>query len=236
MNVYRELNRLRVSIEKLTVLVLLTLVIQIGIIVILTLPRKVKLTSERSLSQYPSGYGQLDINLRETHLWNCENFENTLLNILEIRAPIGMFPVRPSVVPLPVPVSSRSFGADQCASSEGFLVTFTPERGVVIFCDYSCFSEYFIQIHSFEWKTVYPRSRPSLPSSANQRLEKRVPVCAKNGSTAKHSYDTSEVQGRRMRHNLMMTTTSLGILVASEPTDEGRIGTGRNTERYDERS
>jgi hypothetical protein len=42
-----------------------------------------------------------------------------------------------------------------------------------------------------------------------------------------------------MRHNLMMTLPfgDRGVLVASNPTDEGRIGTGRNTWRgLDEKS
>jgi hypothetical protein len=33
-----------------------------------------------------------------------------------------------------------------------------------------------------------------------------------------------------VRHVLMMTSLHRGILVALKPTDEGRIGTGRNTQ------
>jgi len=66
-----------------------------------------------------------------------KSLKNTLLDILEISSPVRMFVIGPSGVPCskrPFSFLSWRFGADQCASSDGFLVTITPgSRRIQVF-------------------------------------------------------------------------------------------------------
>ena len=154
-------------------------------------------------------------------------FENTLYRILKISAPVGMssesFSGIPSWVALSFSFLFQDFGADQCASSEGFSVTFIPGSGVISF-DYPFFSEYRLNCsHFFNRKTVYPRSKPSERNLV--RLHQEWQYCRMIDE--KQSFDAQEIW---VRLNLMMTAPS-GVLVALIPTDEGRIGTGRNTKK-----
>jgi hypothetical protein len=139
MNVYKELNRLRVTLKNLTVLVLLTLVFQIGIIIILErLLRKTPFTRSVELLSptNPSGTASPELNqsLNKILLGKFRDSEKTLLNIFEIRGPIGMFFVRPSVVPAPISVTG--FVPTPRNSSEGFLGSLTRRALEVISCDY----------------------------------------------------------------------------------------------------
>jgi len=171
-----------------------------------------------------------------------------LKDIFEVSCPVGVFPVAPSAVPGYEPLFGSflwSFGADQCASSEGFLVTFTPRGVEVIFCDYSFGSKDFFESFHF-LKTLkgtpsafaYSRSggQAILDVSGLQAGEPDR-LGAVGGNCKQRQEPPREYQDMIsrsfplypwMRHNLMMTTPQ-GILVALNPTDEGRIGTGRNT-------
>jgi hypothetical protein len=165
---------------------------------------------------------------------------NTLVDILEISRPVRMFRVTfPGVPPPEALLVFWSFGADQCASSEGFLVTFTPGGVEVICCDYSYLSEYvlFGNSHFSNGRQSIQGRRRRAPGEIQASVAAfaetpRLPVSAKNGSTAERDERVSIIVYLRrwIRHNLMMTIPpSEGILVALNPTDEGRIGTGRNT-------
>jgi len=170
-------------------------------------------------------------------------FEKTLLYILEISCPVGMFVEGPFGIPPSKPLSWSSslwsFDADQCVSSEGFLVTFTPASvegsGEVIF-SYPFYSKLnSLKIHFFNGRqSIQGRRRRAI---LNDLISQRVlPVSAKNGSTAEVevNFFGFRAQGELVRSNVMTPApkdTEAGILVASNPTDEDRIGTGRNTWR-----
>jgi len=177
-----------------------------------------------------------------------------LAHIFEVGGPVGMDPVGNPAVPSCEPffVSSLwSFGADQCASSEGFLVTFTPRGVEVIFCDYPVLAENCVESFHF-WQTLKGTFLSSAYSQSggdaiqdvvnyqvnepDRHLRSLVAALPLGGTTQEKPKMISLhfSLARRVRHNLMMTTPQ-GILVALNPTDEGRIGTGRNTLRsYDE--
>jgi hypothetical protein len=167
---------------------------------------------------------------RETGRQNAAE-ENTLTNIFEIIGKVGMRMVCPSAIPAsPLPFfvsSSRSFGASHCASSEGFLATFTP-GAVVVFCDYGLLSEDATQcLHRFIPFTIQDGS----PVPARNSPPKELPPNPRNPPNYERMNRSSHegcFPGEALRHNLM-TIDPLGILVALNPTDEGRIGTGRNT-------
>jgi len=186
--------------------------------------------------------------------------KNTLESILEVLSKVGMLMIGLSAVPGSEPFLfsfSWSFGADQCASSEGFLVTFTPRGVEVIFCDYELFSEYQPQSsHRFIPFTIreetlklrgfildpvrcFAVDRRVLPQEGNAPVSNEVTSAGTSTYPAvsgqlppneglNRNGDFGRYQGEALRHNLMMTTPQ-GILVALIPTDEGRIGTGRNT-------
>jgi hypothetical protein len=170
--------------------------------------------------------------------------ENTLDSILEIVCPVGMVRVAPSGSPASEAsffvCSSRSFGADQCASSEGFLVTFTPGWWrIVIFCDYPRLSEDLRK--SFHFSQIGLRPLLELDGSGvgASQLRTRNLREPEMGYGANRGDDNSIINLLEIgvRHNLMMTSPpTLGILVALKPTDEGRIGTGRNTLRKNDES
>jgi hypothetical protein len=168
--------------------------------------------------------------------------KNTLANILEISSPVRMLFIRSSGIPFAKGFGSWSFGADQCASSEGFLVTFTPRvlRSQVF--DFYFLSEYFAEVHRFCGIIAFPvplgrsvETRETPSSSHSTHCEHWVGT---NPSVLRTSLkfwkpkflETIETSafylGEVVIINLM--TPNPGILVAENPTDEGRIGTGRN--------
>jgi len=191
-----------------------------------------------------------------------------LAHIFEIRRKVGMNFITPSVIPfivesLFVPLF-RSFGADQCASSEGFLVTFTPGSSFsldseVIFCDYPYswedFSDHrFIPFEIIKRNpTVGSMHEILVPSGWDTGITQYLYPGGDASFIASTDRSGAPIETRRLNlrfetlqrdlvhHNLMMTESvvgsSLGILVALKPTDEGRIGTGRNTKKrkYDEK-
>lgn len=154
--------------------------------------------------------------------------------------PVGMFFIVPvtflSHLSIVEPDFSRSFDAGQCVSSEGFLATFTPgiRCGEVKLC-YS-FPLGIIQI------------RPPSSRSTTEKRKKIEYFFARNTSYFASSPALREVSSNllsplRLAGSLLMDSNrgkirirlmtsalfSQGILVASKPTDEDRIGTGRNT-------
>jgi len=197
---------------------------------------------------------------------NAEKLKH-LAHIFEIRREVGMEPIASSVVPLRI-ISLfvpffRGFGADQCASSEGFLVTFTPRSlfslGLeVIFCDYPySWEEYsdhrFILFEIIERNpTVGSMHEIPVPSGWSTGITQYLYPGGDAGFIASTDRSGAPIEPRKLNHrfeflqrnlvhhNLMMTKPLEfgfpGILVALNPTDEGRIGTGRNTEeKYDEK-
>jgi hypothetical protein len=163
---------------------------------------------------------------------------DALDDIFQVTSEIRMNSVVPPLVPDHNPIS-RSFGADQCASSEGFLVTFTPEGTKVIFCGYSLISEYFLEcLHFFDGRqSIQGRTRAD-HLTTNDSSQTYRKICSEFGTRFRQEWQYCRTRGdmalgviprERMRHNLMMTNPPRCILVASKPTDEGRIGTGRNT-------
>jgi len=256
------LGQLRSSTRNLSVLVLLTLVLQIGIIIeLVSLETLVTRLVRRSrLTSTPTGTNAaiffrppVDPLVSFRSLFN----ENTLLNILEIRRPIGVFFVGSPAIPGSEPTFSEpfwSFGASHCASSEGFLATFTPRERIVIFCDYWFFSEDSRKGVHFDLPTkCSSRGFAILPGGQHANLDvenvrwqppsdsfEPERLCGGSGESdvlqgIARSSDRVNLPiigslGESMRHNLMMTAPQ-GILEALIPTDEGRIGTGRNTRK-----
>jgi len=172
-------------------------------------------------------------------------FENTLVGIFQIIGKVGMLVVTDPGEPLSkAPFFVLwNFGADQCASSEGFLVTFIPraQGGFKFFLGFNP-RERWERIH---FVRILPEAR---------RLAGIYPVlvrCSSSPSTLKDREVTSagtraypalgerqRRSGKRIRtpppleENLgkdLMNPRAQGVLVALNPTDEGRIGTGRNT-------
>jgi len=163
-----------------------------------------------------------------------------LTHILQVCCPIWVFVVAFSEVPL-----FRSFGADQCASSEGFLVTFTPRTvwRIRIF-PLNFLSEYFSYVHNkntvIELLAAAGVSKPSsIPATVSSLKEEKVrgveePVSGHDRRQPRwltFCCVIGIVPGGVLRIDLMNPKPILGILVASNPTDEGRIGTGRNTKK-----
>lgn len=186
-------------------------------------------------------------------------FTLRLIDILEISSPIGVFLVTSSTIPLPPLslflfcsfLFIRSFGAGHCApSSEGFLATFTPAlrrgAGVVDF-DYRQFSQEFSKgSFHFDFRkrdpirrgfTFTPVHRDWVISYTNNfypgwyASEFAYPGCRGPSIPIEWIEPVEAPEEVAVRLNLMTTAPSLGagILVALNPTDEGRIGTGRNT-------
>ena len=188
---------------------------------------KIQLTLNSLRGKEEISKGRKATELRKTGLQQNTLYKNTLLNIPEVVRPVGVFPVGAFGVPpreTSLLVSSFwSFGPCLGSSSEGFLATFTPREGAkVIFCDYSFFSEYFVEIHFFN-------GRQSIQGRC--RTLERGPVSAKNGSTAEDDMILSLYRRKGMRRNLMMTNLpTRGILVSLKPTEEA-LRKGRNTER-----
>jgi len=161
--------------------------------------------------------------------------------IFEIRTPVGVLPVAFPGIPsresfLFASRASRSFDADQCVSSEGFLVTFTPPPGTGgVEFDYLFVTGQLSEVFHFDF-IVRRREEGSLLQG-----QEEIPASPFFGTVPRRENPDSasernrvkaldEAQVARVRQDLM-TPCSLGegILVALNPTDEDRIGTGRNT-------
>jgi len=142
--------------------------------------------------------------------------------------PIGMSMEVTSSLSLPEVEVYRfwDFGAGQCASSDGFWATIIPGKrsGEVIFT-------YSLTLKSMllhDWiDDMRGRSRSGrmsskeLSSTPRFRQERHRPIV-----------EATRTLKEEMRFNVMTPAPdSLGVLVATEPTDDGRIGTDRNTER-----
>jgi hypothetical protein len=140
-----------------------------------------------------------------------------LANILEVIRPVRMNSVALFTVPPSPPLfptwewRSPGLFAEVCVIPEG--IGSNPLRGnqckgIVIFCDYSIFSEDFFQSYSHRTDTVDARTRPKQPTS--ERLgspygKRYCPVCSNNARTAFLGVRIVELPGEGMRHNLMMT-------------------------------
>lgn len=170
-----------------------------------------------------------------------------LAGILEIEGPIRMFSIGLLAIPLfPMFLSLFwSFGAYQGASSEGFLVPFTPGAGRFTF-DYWILTEdsaegshFFLTrnlhqqglIHSRQVKSGsqdvvgFPTNEPGNLSPGGGSL-KFLFGCE---NTHRNDGTRRESQGESIRQDVM-NPGSLGVLEALNPTDEGRLGNGRNTQ------
>ena len=138
----------------------------------------------------------------------------SLGRISQVSGPVGVLPVAFPGVPVDNPVSSihRSFGAGQCASSEGFLATFTPLRarcGEVVF-SYPCSSSWIVFIH------IPPQAGPREPRRRKPLRSPGRPPEGKRG-------DTIPPWMNEVRNNAMTSaplTSEGGVLVALKPTDE----------------
>jgi hypothetical protein len=183
--------------------------------------------------------------------------ENTLSYIPQIIRKVGMFMIGSSAEPLRESLFSKSpWSFDPCLgiSSEGFLATFTPgpvEKGLWrIKFSYSllpvfefCFG--FIQNSTTQPKVDDGKKEAGKYSPLPQHQVNYL-VVRKEGKSVRTSQvhhrspgvnfgDPETIHSRwgmRIRVNLMTLASrswNPGILVASNPTDEGRLGTGRNT-------
>jgi len=183
----------------------------------------------------------------------CQVVKN-LDNILEISRPVGVHSVRvpgtPSEELSLFSFSFWSFDADQCVSSEGFLVTFTPRDLEVIFCDYGFLTEYLAkgsfhfdfmerdpQLRGFTYSRVRSWFYPSTQKddTGNECSACWLILAMRDPDPSLLNRTLTEYRGEALRHNLMMTRPQ-GILVALKPTEEDRIGTGRNTLRITDES
>ena len=134
--------------------------------------------------------------------------------------PIGMFDIVPILLSLSeVEVGlSRSFDAGQCVSSEGFWATFTPRGRSRRVNFLYAFLPGFIQIQ--------PPSGPAADGK-RQRESFLSPKPPRPGTLA-GSFIRGNL-GRKLRVKLMtLANPTLEVLVATEPTEDDRIGTGRN--------
>jgi len=179
--------------------------------------------------------------------------ENTLANILEISCPVGMkLECNPGIPGREASLfgsSLRSFGADQCASSEGLKVTLTPipVRGFKL--ARRLFSEDPGYVHRFipftipqgttqKTQVVNPNGRVSDSKEFETQTSENLPFGGRPAwgpqcDNPRAVEDRTEhfslgSHGDRCRKDLMNPVEeSVGFLVALNPTDEGRIGTGR---------
>jgi len=231
-NLYKELRHLESLQRKSLFWVRLLVYLILGIILVLSLLfTRVSLTLSKRLDQFgckqPCGGVEGKSVERQAN-----TKEKTLDDILEIPCPVRVFFVASFGVPVSVPVS-WSFGADQCSSSEGFLVTFTPTSGylageVILGYPGRCSLFGFIQVPHEEGETYGGLSRLLKRSRSLSWLFGRALIALpdsewKQGDPGKVAY--------LVRLDVMTpgVITEEGILVALKPTDEGRTGTVRNT-------
>jgi len=160
-----------------------------------------------------------------------------LSNITEISAEVRVLSITAPSVPF-----FGSFGADQCASSEGFLVTFTPEGKD---SEESTFSLDFSSGYSFEDCFIHipGSSRCRGPLTHKRKPERRLPL----GSTIRrllqlwrknrdsgvpergeHILSENDLEGSFRICVMIPGPTPWVVLEAENPTDDGRIGTDRN--------
>jgi len=134
-----------------------------------------------------------------------------------------MLTVAPPSVPL-----FRSFGLLPQASSEGFLVfLYSWEGCIVIFFDYTFFSEYLVEVHFFELRPPSGGS-PTEKTNGGKHHRKVLRPVSLAGSQCKRM-NPRGYRRKRLRLNLMMTAPpTLGILESLNPTDEA-LRKGRNT-------
>ena len=153
--------------------------------------------------------------------------------------------IRPSFSLPEVEVQSRDFGAYQCASSDGFLVTIIPNRGCgeVIFSYPFSSGKGVIQIRPPDGETPAgpgrvvgtwtpsPYSRTNTLSSILIVSVPSSPPTVPMGSSIAGSLTRRHRFPRRTVRSNVMTPAPhcFGVLEALIPTDEGRIGNGRNT-------
>jgi hypothetical protein len=153
--------------------------------------------------------------------------------ILEVFTPVGMLLVRSSCVP-----GFGSFGADQCASSEGFLVTFTPGAREKSGLDFHFFLEnsrngFHFKMNQIEPTQTHPPGKvcggENLDVGFFQKKPNQIvvltaftlgdgPVESRRG----HLILISHLRGSREKVVFLsvMTPGPQGVLVASKPTDE----------------
>jgi len=230
-NLYKELRHLESLQRKSLFWVRLLVYLILGIILVLSLLfTRVSLTLSKRLDQFgckqPCGGVEGKSVERQAN-----TKEKALDDILEIPCPVRVFFVASFGVPVSVPVS-WSFGADQCSSSEGFLVTFTPTPvniagEVILGYPGRCSAIGFIQVRPKEGGTYGGLSRPLRGRSLSWLF----------GSALIASPDSEGKQGdpRAVAYLVRLDVMTPGvraeegILVALKPTDEGRTGTVRNT-------
>jgi hypothetical protein len=161
---------------------------------------------------------------------------NTLANILQVVRPIRMYFVASYSVPLSRSV--RFLAPALAPLSEASGVSTVPLSAGVIFCDYPESSR---ELHRFIPFTIRVgherkgvtfgviRSKDLMPSLFSGDVPKVLNpdtwLEAKNGGMNRLLFPGSP----QVRPNLMMTAQRAGILVASKPTDEGALGSTRNT-------
>jgi hypothetical protein len=158
---------------------------------------------------------------------------------LEVIRPVWVDPVTTSPIPLYFGVSTRT----SASSSEGFLVTFTPGSRRIQFSPWDFFSEYVIKgsfhFDFFERNLltlgIYPigGTPPGfnlipIRSSWRNTLPFGLILAWRTSDRDRVDRTPNAYRGEDPRSDLMNPGLR-GILVALNPTDEGRIGTGRNT-------
>jgi len=165
---------------------------------------------------------------QKTEMQNTSS-KNTLRCILEIIGPVGVFPVTLSGVPGPKGLSlssSRSFGPLPQASSEGFLVTFTPIVG-------SRFGEVVSPYSFLLGSSIFHKGRQSI--QGRRRAGEKSLVRVRQEWQYCLSEDTC-YRGIKIQVDLMTPEPEperLGILVSLKPTDEA-LRKGRNTKERDD--
>jgi len=266
-SVSESLELLHKGIIQLRIMLGLTVVLCLMLIILLLIPRG----RESTLSGNPSSLKiqkENKLSALNVPIARTKNPEvKYLVYILKVVCPVGMFLVAPLEIPVLRPISllsPRSFGADQCASSEGFLVTFTPpfrvrtsEESIL---DLGFLSEDSRSTSHFKmnqrslrqalancWTSggSNPGRRQSsgfpqeLRSASNQigLLDEPQPVSGPRSSFRDHLIVRKYIigpQGSPFFLNVMIPgffPGRVGIMVALNPSDEGRIGTGRNPTR-----
>jgi len=169
-------------------------------------------------------------------------------NILQILTPVGMYFVTSLSVPF-----FGSFGADQCASSEGFLVTLTPgfedSEDSSLSLNFSSGHLCSPGMCFITSPSYFDRLRSSLRRGGKAEScspEKGVQHTAEplRGKTSEivggfgkrlntsPSRRREDLEGFIDRDVMNPGPRTPGILVALNPTDEGRIGTGRNPRKW----
>jgi hypothetical protein len=174
----------------------------------------------------------LDTGFKKTEMQNTSS-KNTLGCILKIIGPVGMFSKAPTGVPSPKGLSlssCRSFGPLPQASSEGFLVTFTPVRD-------EGFGEVVSPYSLLPNCSIFHKGRQSIQGRFRRiaSLEREEsPRCRQEWQYCLSENTCNlgiEIQGDLMTPEPFFR--GLGILVSLKPTDEA-LRKGRNTKERDD--